>query len=68
MADTDPSYDEFKPVGTSAMRHRPTDALIRVNKDKSVTAETSKLERETADGRKYSPEKVIAMALAILRR
>ena len=67
MAEVDPTPDEFKPIGASAMRHRPTDALIRVVNG-TVIAETSKLESQTPDGRKYAPDKVIAMALGILRR
>lgn len=67
MAEVDPTPDEFKPVETHAMRHIPTDALIRVSGN-SMTAEMSKLASETPDGRNYVPDKVIAMALGILKR
>ena len=67
MVEVDPTYDEFKPVGSRAMRHRPTDALIRFDGN-SVTAEMSKLESPTPDGRKYAPDKVIAMATAMMWR
>jgi hypothetical protein len=67
MVEVDPSYAEFKQIGSSAIRRRPTDALIRVSGDR-VDAEMFKLERPTPDGRHYAPEKVIAMALTMLRR
>jgi len=67
MVEVDPTPDEFKPVGSSALRHRPTDALIKFD-GKSVTAEMAKLESPTADGRKYVPDRVIAMAMGIMWR
>ena len=67
MVEVEPNPEEFKPVGASALRHRPTDALIRFE-GKNVIAEMAKLERPTADGRKYVPDKVIAMAIGIMWR
>jgi hypothetical protein len=67
MVEVEPALDEFKPVGSRALRHRPTGALIKFE-GKSVTAEMEKLESPTPDGRKYAPDKVVAMAIGIMWR
>jgi hypothetical protein len=67
VVEVEPSYDEFKPVGSRALRHRPTGALITFD-GTNVTAEMAKLESSTSDGRKYAPDKVIAMATTIMWR
>jgi hypothetical protein len=67
MVEVEPALDEFKPVGSRALRHRPTGALIKFE-GKSVTAEMEKLASPTADGRRYAPDRVIAMAIGIMWR